>query len=373
MPAPDLTIAIIHHRLRGYPQECIESLAPLPAGTELLLIQTGPGADAESRFVPQASACGCMSGLNGRGVNPAPQQSFGNRTCFEYPHPTDSAGAARPPLASAPVQARVIPVGPDASRAAAKNLAVAEARGEHLLLATSDTVSSLGTVEQLRRFLGESGGPAVASAQLLQENGMPRRTGFALPSIAHELNFVIWLRRQRRFPLRSRKPPVAGPARKAEALHAAFLMARRETFRSIGEFAEGYRFAFEDLEWSWRARRKGIALYVCPAAPAYKLAPQLKGDLSPEMCLALEASKLRCLRATRGSAYAQAFRATRASKSLAVWLAAAGLNRLLCGASELLENQSAVHRALWKMRADVTSGAELPPDIESCVRWETFV
>ena len=181
MSAPDLTIAIIHHHLRGYPQECIESLAPLPAGTELLLVQT------------------------------------------------DSA---------APVcaQARVIPVPRDSSRAAAKNLAVAGARGEYLLLAASEAVACPGTVERLRELVGEAGAPVVASAQLLQENGMPRRTGFALPSIARELNFFGWLWRQRRFAVRSRKPPVAGPVRRAEALHATFLMARRETFRAVGEF-----------------------------------------------------------------------------------------------------------------------------------------
>jgi hypothetical protein len=348
MPLPDLTIAIIRHHLRGYPEECIESLAPLPAGTELLLVQ------AES-------------------------------------------------AAPAGAQARVISVRRDSSRAAAKNLAVAEARGEHLLLATADAAACPGTVERLRKFLGEAAAPAVAnssspadssslaeaaelrragamagkpvvvSARLLQENGMPRRTGFAPPSIARELNFGNWLWRQRRFSIRSRKPPVAGPVRRAEALHATFLMARRETFRSVGEFAEGYRFAFEDLEWSWRARRKGIALCICPDAPAYKLAPQLKGELSPEICVAIEASQLRCVCATRGAAYARAFRAARASKSLAAWLVAAGLNRLFCGASELLANQAAVHRAIWEMRADATPGAELPADVESCVRWETFV
>ena len=40
---------------------------------------------------------------------------------------------------------------------------------------------------------------------------MPRRTGFAMPSIARELNFADWLWRQRRFSIHSRKPPVAGP------------------------------------------------------------------------------------------------------------------------------------------------------------------
>jgi hypothetical protein len=318
MPAPDLTIAIIHHGLRGYPQECIESLAPLPAGTELLLVQT------------------------------------------------ESAAPVR-------AQARVISVRRDSSRAAAKNLAVAEARGEYLLLAAAETVASPGTVERLRKLLGEAGAPAVASARLLQENGMPRRTGFALPSIARELNFFDWLWRQRRFAVRSRKPPVTGPVRRVQALHATFLMARRETFRSVGEFAEGYRFAFEDLEWSWRAGKKGVALCFCPDAPAYKLAPQLKGELSPEISVALEASQARCVRATRGAAYARAFRAARAAKSLALWLGAAGLNGLFCGASELLANQAAVHRAVWKMRPDAAPGAELPADVESCVRWETFV
>ncbi len=318
MPAPDLTIAILHHGLSGYPEDCIESLGPLPAGTELLVVQT------------------------------------------------DSAAPVR-------AEARVISVRRESSRAAAKNLAVAEARGEHLLLATADAVAKPGTVERLRKFLGEAGGPVVVSAHLLQENGMPRRTEFALPSIAREWNFADWLWRQRRFALRSRKPPVAGPVQRAEALHATFLMARRETFRSVGGFAEGYRFAFEDLEWSWRARRKGIALCFCPEAPAYKLAPQLKGELSPEICVALEVSLLRCVRATRGRAYARAFRATRASKSLALWLGAAGLNRLLGGASELLAHQAAVHRAVWKLRADATPGAELPADVESRVRWETLV
>ena len=291
MPAPDLTIAILHHGLRGYPEDCIESLGPLPAGTELLLVQT------------------------------------------------DSAGHA-------PAGTRVISIRRDASRAAAKNLAIAEAKGEYLLLVTSDSVARPGTVERLRKFLGETGEPAVVSARLLQENGMPRR---------------------------SRKPPVAGPVQRAQALHATFLMARRETFRSVGEFAEGYRFFFEDLEWSWRARGKGVALCFCPEAPACKLAPQLKGELSPELCLALEASQLRCAVATRGRAYARAFRATRASKSLALWLGAAGLNLLFCNASEFLAAQAGVHRAIWKMRADATLGAELPADAESCVRWETLV
>jgi GT2 family glycosyltransferase len=323
MTAPDLTIAIIHHALRGYPEACAESLAPLPAGAELLLLQTEPAA-----------------------------------------RPERHRGAL--------AEARVIPVRRESSRAAAKNLAVAQARGEHLLLATADTTATPATVERLRRFLGAANGAVAVSARLLQENGMPRRTGFGLPSIARELNPAEWLRRGLRFPARARKPPAAGPARRAEALHATFLMARRETFRSVGEFAEGYRFAFEDLEWSWRARRQGVALCFCPDAPAYKLAPQLKGALSPEQRVALEASRLRCVRAARGKAYARAFRATRAAKSLALWLAAAGLNRLF-RAEVLLANRAAVHRAIWEMRADAAPSANLPADLESRVRWEKLV
>jgi hypothetical protein len=149
-------------------------------------------------------------------------------------------------------------------------------------------------------------------------------------------------------------------------------MARRETFFSVGGFAEGYRFAFEDLEWSWRARRKGVALCICPGAPAYLLPPQLKGALAPEVWVALEASRLRCLRATRGAAYARAYRATRAAKSLPLWLGAAALDRLFCG-EEFFAHQAAVHRAICKMRADAApAAAALPADIESLVRWEAL-
>jgi hypothetical protein len=266
-----------------------------------------------------------------------------------------------------------VPAAEHLSRAAAKNLAVAEARGEFLLLATADTVARPGAVGLLQDFLVRRGAPAVASAQLLSENGTRRRTSFPMPSIAREINPFGWLCRPRRSSGRSSAPPAGGPAVRAAALHATFLMARRETFRSVGEFAEGYRFAFEDVEWCWRARKKGVELCVCPEAQAFKLPPQLRGELPPEIRADVESSRLRCVRAARGAAYARAFRAVRRSKSLAAWLAAASLNRLLCRSSDLLAHRAAVHREIWRLPADAAPSPDRAPDIESRVAWEMIV
>jgi GT2 family glycosyltransferase len=267
----------------------------------------------------------------------------------------------------------VIPVPASFSRAAAKNLAVAEARGEILLLATADTVARPGAVALLQDFIFQRRAPAVASAQLLSENGTRRRTSFPIPSIAREINPFGWLCRPRRSSRRSSGPPAGGPCVQAAALHATFLMARRETFRSVGDFAEGYRFAFEDVEWCWRARKKGIGLYVCPDARVFKLPPQLRGELPPEIRAGIESSRLRCVRAARGPAYARTFRAVRRSKSLAAWLAAASLNRLLCRSSDLLANRAAVHHALWRLPPDAAPSPDCAPDIESHVAWEMMV
>jgi len=349
---PDLTIAVIHHRLRGYPEDCLESL------------MTEEPCERERSSAPL--------GLHepSQGLAVASQKAAGTRRPVTEVLlvQTDSV---KPPRARA--AARVIPVPESLSRAAAKNLAVAEARGEFLLLVTADTVARPGAVGLLRNFLVERRVPAVASAQLLCENGTRRRTSFPTPSIAREVNPLGWLCRSRRWSRRSSGPPAGGPAVRAQALHSTFLMARRETFRAVGEFAEGYRFAFEDVEWCGRARKKGIELCVCPDSQVFQLPPQLRGELPPAIRADLESSRLRCVRALRGAAYGRAFRAVRRSKSLAAWFAAASLNRLLGCNSDLLASRAAVHRAIWRLPADAAPSPTLAPDLESHVAWEMTV
>ncbi len=344
--SPPLTIAVIHRLMRGYPERCLRSLAPqAPEGTEFLLLTDD------------------LDGVKG-------------------------CGEVAPGL-------RVLPI-PSEDRAAAKNRTVEAARGELLLIVSSDFVASDGAVGTLLDFLrgkeaspprnadcgaesasccrgkaclaptdGRSA-PAVASAQILYENGMRRRTSYPFPSL---LRAISPLPRVARLLRPGKRPPLSAPPRPAEALRVRFLAGRTQTFRAVGPFRSGYRFGFEDVEWSWRAAQLGVERWEVSEARAHCLAPQLHGVLSPATRLAIERSRQRVVAESRGAAYALLFRCVSRAKALVLWIASLLLNRLLCGRSTFLANAEAVHRALWQM----SSAETLPEDAESRVRWDAAV
>ncbi len=318
-----LSIAVIHHHLRGYPEDCLESLG---AGA--------PRPDTEFLIVAGREALGRIS------------------IRFQ--------------------RVRIVPA-EGGDRATAKNLAVAESRGKFILLATSDTVSRPDTVRQLCGFLQSHPEPSVVSAQLLSENGRRRRTAYTFPSLLREINPFGWAWRRRHLAVGKRRPVQRDTPVPAAALHATFLMTRREVFDKVGEFSEGYRFGYEDVEWCFRAAKKGIGRYVLPCAQVFKLSPQLRGELPVEIRLAMEQSLYRLEEATRGRSYAAACRGLRRFKSFWKWTLSGALVQLLCGGSALLTNEQAVHGAIWRMRRNGPRRPEMPLDAESHVRWENAV
>ena len=319
---PLMTVAIVHHHLRGYPEECLEALGAAEAGPdmEFLLVQgyrTGE-ADAISMRFPHVRVLRLKRG----------------------------------------------------DRAAAKNLVLTEARGEFILLTTADTIAERGAGDRLREFIQSQPAPVIVSAQLLQENGMRRRTHYPFPSLLREANPLAWVRRAYYRVWRKGKRPNMGGAIPARAFHASFFMASRAVFQQVGRFTEGYRFAHEDIEWCWRAKRLGVGRYVIPAAHVFRMPPQLHGEVPPTARAAMTQSLWRLVGATRGTGYAAAYRGLTRAKSFCKWLIAAFLDRLLCGSSVLLSSEAASHGAIWRAPRDGAPYAGLSPDIESHVRWE---
>lgn len=322
---PSLSIAVINFNLRGYPEDCLESLGA-----------AAPQTDTEFLLIHDAAA------------------GEGDRIAQRFPG------------------VRVLRAD-RGDRATAKNLALAEARGGLVLLVTADTIARPDAVKVLRRFVEGQSSPALVSAQLLCENGMRRRSVYIFPSILREINPFAWLFRRYHRAWHKGRPPAAGTAAHAAALHATFLMARREVFQQIGPFTEGYRFAHEDVEYSWRASRRGIARLVLMGAHVFKISPQLYGELSVNVRTVMEHSLYRLAGATRGTAYGTAFRSVRMAKSLSKWILASALNRITCGCSVLLANEAAVHAAILGMNLRKPTPASLEPDAESHVRWEYAV
>ena len=314
--APRVTVAVIHHHLRGYPRECLESMGAgaQAGGVEYLLVGGGDAPGQAARF---------------------------------------------------PAVRRVRVAQGD--RATAKNLALAEARGEFVYLTTADTLAGPGAVAALRRFLESRRTAAVVSAQVLYENGMRRWMDFGFPSVWRECNLAPWTWRWVRRTFGGRWEPFAGAARPARSLHATSLMARRDVFERVGAFSEGYRFGAEDIEWCWRAAAKGIERFILPEARVFKIAPQECGRLSPEVRLAMAHSFERLVERTRGRAHGALYTGVRRAGFFCRWVGAAAVRGLLFGGSQSARDAEAVYRVLSGVGG---RRADIPEDVESRVRWE---
>jgi len=311
-----LSVAVVDRHVRGYPARCLESLGASspPAGVEYLWI-------------------------------------------------TDAASASPFP-AVRKIVAR------EGDRAAAKNIAIAESRGEWILLTTSDMVARRHAAEVMIAFLSGESDPSVASAQILSENGMRRRTAFAFPSLMSEMNPLARLRRLSVVSDSRGRPPRTGRPYRVEAFRAAFLVARREVFDLVGEFRSGYRFGMEDIEWCWRAGRHGVARYVVPEAHAFCLAPQERGRLGPAHHVEISRSIERMVEACRGRKYAMLFRAARRVKWMGALPLLCVLDVVRSGRSPGLRRAVARHCALLGILRDVEALAD---DAESRVRWEEMI
>jgi len=322
---PTLTVAVINHCLRGYPADCLASLGAAEAGpdTEFILLQ-GP-----------------------------------------------EASSAEPVRERFPA-VRIVPVA-EGSRAAAKNRALSEARGEVIILTTADTLALPEVAARLRDGVLSSDADMLVSAQLLQENGMRRRTAYGFPSILHEIHPFTWMLRRYHRVWRKGRPPLEGGLVAAPALHATCLAGRRRVFERIGPFTEGYRFAHEDIEYCARAKWLRIPRCILLDARTHKLAPQRYGELPPPVRIAMEQSVDRLVRATHGALYTTAFRFARRAKSLCKWTISAVLNRIICRCSVLLDIEERVHAGILLLPWNPPDPDSLPPDIESHVRWEDAV
>lgn len=329
-----LTIAVLDHHVRGYPRDCLRPLiASAPEGTEFLLI---------SDNVVTLGNC------------------RGNRIGAQQCAHKSAHNADLPPIRSISVTG---------DRATAKNIAIREAKGQYLLMVSSDVIAQEQALPALLTSI-EQMPASIISAQLLQENGMRRRTVFHWPSLWREVNLLASLRH---FYAQIRKGvlPPTGDALPVPAFHSEFMIAGIETFRQIGPFQEGHRFGCEDVEWCHRARQAGIPRLVLPEARVFKLPPQVSGALPVDVRVGIDAAVWRLAGSVHAQPHAAAFRSIRRMKSLLKCLTAFAIYHLSGRRSEFLDLSARAHAKIAFMRSHNFSS--IPPDAESHVRWEMLI
>jgi hypothetical protein len=150
------------------------------------------------------------------------------------------------------------------------NLGLKVAKGEYLMLLNSDTIVKEGALTALVTYLEEHQEAEFALSPLLElPNGQPQTDYYMrFPNFWQIFLYHHPLLRpltMRIAPLRAliSEKPKKEPFL-VEQLPATALIASKKVWQKVGELDEDYHFLFEDVDWSWRARKKGVRLMVVP-------------------------------------------------------------------------------------------------------------
>jgi GT2 family glycosyltransferase len=167
----------------------------------------------------------------------------------------DPAGRAARALAADPLSpvVRVIHPGANLGYTGAANLAASQARGEWLFFLNPDALASKDCLE---RLLEAVDGPdvAIVGAQVLLPDGRIN-AGDNPINIAG----ISWSGGYGR-------PREHAPARDTAAVSGAALLARHETFMTLGGLCPDFFMYVDDTDLAWRARLSGKRVRYCPEA-----------------------------------------------------------------------------------------------------------
>jgi GT2 family glycosyltransferase len=154
--------------------------------------------------------------------------------------------------------------------ARANNQALRRAKGKYLLLLNPDCVVHEGAFAALIEFLQANPQAGAVGPKLLNPDGSLQYSCRRFPNIAAGIfrNTPLgWLFPRNRF---SRAYLMQewdhALSREVDWVSGAALLIRRETLEEVGLLDEGYFMYCEDVDWSYRARRKGWKIFYVPKA-----------------------------------------------------------------------------------------------------------
>jgi len=149
------------------------------------------------------------------------------------------------------------------------NQGLKEAKGEFVMLLNSDTLIKSGAIEKLVEYLDKN--PDCAVSPLLElPNGKPQLDYYMrFPNLWQIFLYHNPILR----PLTMNSPLKKLVCQSAndkpflvDQLPMSALMAAKEVWQKVGELDPDYHFFFEDVDWSWRAKKAGVKLIVVPQA-----------------------------------------------------------------------------------------------------------
>ena len=147
------------------------------------------------------------------------------------------------------------------------NQAARQAKGEFLFFLNSDTIVKKGAINLLVNYLRKHSQVSAVSPLLLNEDGSIQKDPCYL-KFPSSLRVLIYYNR----PLKSMAEKIAPrilyspityelPS-EVDQLTGAALMIRKEIFEKIGGFDENFEHFFEDVDLSWRLKKKELRAFI---------------------------------------------------------------------------------------------------------------
>jgi GT2 family glycosyltransferase len=148
--------------------------------------------------------------------------------------------------------------------AAGVNTIISRSAAPWLFLLNSDAWPAPGAIGRLVEAMAERPRAALVAPRVERPDGTLEHSTFPFPSLRLAATMAFW--RKRLSHARADELMLEGDwahdrSRQVDWAVGAALLMRREALDDVGGFDERYFMYVEDVEWAWRARRKGWEIW----------------------------------------------------------------------------------------------------------------
>jgi GT2 family glycosyltransferase len=210
-------------------------------------------------------------------------------------------------------QAKLIENTGNVGFARANNQGMEMSQGRYVLLLNSDAFVKEGAIDTMVAFMDAHPEAGMAGCKLLYEDGTVQPSVSRFPTLETEFYTAVGL--EKLFP----NSPIFGKylmrywdhndVRQVDVIMGAFMLARREAVDQVGMMDDGYFMYSEEVDWCYRFRQAGWAIYSTPAAEAIHLWGGTSKQVKVEMLMHLYRSRVRYFRKHHGQLLAALLKA----------------------------------------------------------------
>jgi N-acetylglucosaminyl-diphospho-decaprenol L-rhamnosyltransferase len=200
--------------------------------------------------------------------------------------------------------------------ARANNQAMAECRGQYILLLNPDTIVQLGCINDLVAFLDRNANAGAVGARLLNPDGSLQPSCSPIPRLGSEALRMLHLDDMFRTSYRMAEWSVQSP-RRVDVVQGACMLLRAGALEQVGLLDEAYFIYSEEVDLCYRLSQAGWSIYWVPTAAVVHYGGQSTQQVAEAMFLRLYEAKILFFRKHYGEYTARAYKLILLMASLA--------------------------------------------------------